>query len=101
MFNSSIKYFQKSIAIEAENSEAYFGLGLAYKSKDDLQHSKGYLQKAYELEPKNANAFSQAYNVASLVCDWSSTEKLKRSYTQFNLPLVGSCKKLGNKFLGP
>jgi len=77
-FNSSIKYFQKSIAIEAENSEAYFGLGLAYKSKDDLQHSKGYLQKAYELEPKNANAFSQAYNVASLVCDWSSTEKLKK-----------------------
>ena len=75
---SSINIYKKTIEIKGDNALAYFGLGLSLKSKGELGNSKEYFQKALELRPKYANAFSQAYNVASLIADWTTTEKLKK-----------------------
>ncbi|MBN2000810.1 tetratricopeptide repeat protein, partial [candidate division KSB1 bacterium] len=52
-WDKAIEYFKAAIETAPGNSKTYFNLGVAYESTQDFKPALEYLQKAYDIEPKN------------------------------------------------
>jgi tetratricopeptide (TPR) repeat protein len=55
--NAAIDAFQKAIAIEPENSSAYFNLGIAYAEKEDYQKAIEAVNRAIGIDSGNAGYY--------------------------------------------
>jgi tetratricopeptide (TPR) repeat protein len=54
-YKESIGYYEKVLASEPSNADAYFNLGLAYLMSDEYTLSKDSLQKAKQLYEQQDN----------------------------------------------
>ena len=52
-FPAAIRAYEESLALEPNNSEAYFDMGVAYSEMGDYQKALEYIAKAITLDPEN------------------------------------------------
>jgi len=63
LLDQAIKQYSKSITLDPTFSSAYYGMGLTYMSKRDIEHADEYFRKALAIDPDNVLALSDMADV--------------------------------------
>ncbi len=73
----ALKYFEKAIAIDPDNSQTQYTIGLIYLSRNNLRKAVGHLEKTVEFQPNNIKAH---YALADVHTQLQQYEKASNSY---------------------
>ncbi len=73
----ALKYFEKAIAIDPDNSRTQYTIGLIYLSRNNLRKAVGHLEKTVEFQPNNIKAH---YALADVYTQLQQYEKASKSY---------------------
>ena len=63
LLDKAINQYTRSIALDPGFSSAYYGMGLTYMSKRDIEHAYEYFRKALAIDPDNVLALSDMADV--------------------------------------
>lgn len=79
-FDDAINIFEQTLAIKPDCTEAFLGLGIAYRQKNDLQNALIATQKALKIDPDYFKAY---YNLGLIYEQLGNKKDALEAYNTF------------------
>ena len=74
-YDSAIENFNNALALDPNDSEAYFGRAMAYAGKEDFNQTIKDYTKAIEIDPKYIEAYSMRSEIYKKIGNMDLAEK--------------------------